>query len=158
MKINRVLVALGLTTAAIVAAPLTANAQTAPDYNYVGIGGGDEGFVVNGKVSLADHLSVRPAISTDFDFNDRDDVNYVLPITYDFDGIGVGGQSEIHPFLGAGINGQLGDTSDVEFAVTGGADYRVNENWLVNGSVVWSPFNDGPTDEIDFMAGIGYSF
>ncbi|MEL6249123.1 MAG: hypothetical protein AAFR15_14060, partial [Cyanobacteria bacterium J06627_15] len=70
MKLNRTLIATGLAAAAIVAAPLAANAQTAPDYNYVGIGGGDDGFVINGKVTLSDHLSVRPAVATDFDFDD----------------------------------------------------------------------------------------
>jgi hypothetical protein len=156
MKFNRVWLTVGLAAAALVAVPLSAQAQTAPDYHYVGIGGSDEGFVINGKISVADHLSVRPAVATDFNFEDGDDVNYVLPITYDFNAID--GQERLYPFLGAGINGQLGDNSDVELAVTGGADYRINERWLVNGSVVWSPFSDGPTDDVDFMAGVGYSF
>ncbi|MEM9979307.1 MAG: YadA-like family protein [Cyanobacteria bacterium P01_D01_bin.2] len=42
-------------------------------------------------------------------------------------------------------------------AVTGGTDYRFNDQWLVNGSVVWSPFADG-NDDVDFVAGVGYSF
>ncbi|MEL6136069.1 MAG: hypothetical protein AAFR42_01470 [Cyanobacteria bacterium J06628_6] len=155
MKLNRTLIATGLAAAAIVAAPLAANAQTAPDYNYVGIGGGDDGFVINGKVTLSDHLSVRPAVATDFDFDDGDDVNYTLPVTYDFNSLD--SQGRLFPFIGAGIDGQIGDDSDIEFAVTGGADYRINENFLVNGSVVWSPFQDGD-DDVDFMAGIGYSF
>lgn len=155
MMFNRILCSLGLTAAVLAAAPLTAFAQEAPDYNYVGIGGGDEGFVVNGKISLSEHLSVRPAVSTDFDFDDGDDVAYVLPITYDFSSLDAAGR--VNPFLGAGINGELGDDSDIEFAVTGGTDYRFNERWLANGSVVWSPFQDG-SDDVDFIAGIGYSF
>lgn len=152
---NRILCALGLTAAVLAAAPLNAFAQEAPDYNYFGVGGGDEGFTVNGKVTLSDSLSVRPAVSTDFDFDDGEDVTYVLPITYDFNSVDPGGR--LYPFLGAGINGELGDDSSLEAAVTGGADYRVNDQWLVNGSVVWSPFQDG-SDDVDFMAGIGYSF
>ncbi len=155
MKFNRTLIAAGLAAAAVVAAPLAANAQSAPDYNYIGIGGGDDGFVVNGKVTLSEHLSVRPAVATDFDFDDGDDVNYTLPITYDFNS--VDGQGRLFPFLGAGIDGQIGDNSDIEFAVTGGADYRISEDFLVNGSVVWSPFTDGD-DDFGFVAGIGYSF
>ncbi len=155
MFVNRILCSLGLTAAVLAAAPLTAFAQEAPDYNYVGIGGSDEGFVVNAKVSLSEHLSVRPAVSTDFDFNDGEDVNYVLPITYDFNALDEAGR--INPFLGAGINGELGDDSSIEAAVTGGTDYRVNDQWLVNGSVIWSPFQDG-SDDVDFIAGIGYSF
>ncbi|EKV03871.1 outer membrane protein W [Leptolyngbya sp. PCC 7375] len=155
MMFNRILCTLGLTAAVLAAAPLTAFAQEAPDYNYVGIGGGDEGFVVNGKLSLSDNLSVRPAVSTDFDFDDDEDVAYVLPITYDFNSLDPAGR--LNPFLGAGINGELGDDSSIEAAVTGGADYRVNDKWLVNGSVVWSPFQDGD-DDVDFIAGVGYSF
>ncbi|MEO0539801.1 MAG: YadA-like family protein [Cyanobacteria bacterium P01_A01_bin.105] len=155
MIFNRTLTALGLATAAVVISPLVANAQTAPEYNYVGIGGGDDGLVVNGKFTLSESLSVRPAVGTDFDFDDGDDVNYTLPITYDFNA--VDGQDRLFPFVGAGIDGQIGDNSDVEFAVTGGADYRINERFLVNGNVVWSPFADG-NDDVSFTAGIGYSF
>lgn len=155
MLFNRILCTLGLTAAVLATAPLTAFAQEAPDYNYVGIGGSDEGFVVNGKFSLSDNLSVRPAVSTDFDFDDGEDVVYVLPITYDFNALDPAGR--LSPFLGAGINGELGDDSTLEAAVTGGADYRVTEQWLVNGSVVWSPFQDG-SDDVDFIAGVGYSF
>ncbi len=152
---NRILCTLGLTAAVLAVAPVSAFAQAAPDYSYVGIGGGDEGFAVNGKLSLAENLSVRPAVSTDFDFDDGEDVSYVLPITYDFNSLDP--DSRLYPFLGAGINGELGDDSTVEFAVTGGADYRFNNRWLANGSVVWSPFQDG-SDDVDFIAGIGYSF
>lgn len=155
MFFNRILCSLGLTAAVLAAAPLTAFAQEAPDYNYIGIGGSDEGFVVNGKISLSEHLSVRPAVATDFNFDDGDDVAYVLPITYDFNSVDPNGR--LNPFLGAGINGEIGDDSTIEAAVTGGADYRVNNQWLVNGSVVWSPFQDG-SDDVDFIAGLGYSF
>lgn len=152
---NRILYPLGITAAVLLAAPFTALAQTAPDYNYAGIGGSDEGFTINGKLSLSENLSVRPAVSTDFDFDDDEDVNYVLPITYDFNAVDPDGH--LYPFLGAGINGELGDDSTIEAAVTGGADYRFNDTWLINGSVVWSPFQDG-SDDVDFIAGIGYSF
>ncbi|MEO0351346.1 MAG: hypothetical protein AAF282_14995 [Cyanobacteria bacterium P01_A01_bin.15] len=155
MLFNRILCTLGIATVAIAAAPMTASAQNASDYNYVGIGGSDEGFVVNGKLSLSENLSVRPAVATDFDFDDGEDVVYVLPITYDFDAVGPDGR--LNPFIGAGINGELGDDSSIEMAVTGGTDYRVNDQWLVNGSVVWSPFADG-NDDVDFIAGVGYSF
>ncbi|NEP18726.1 MAG: hypothetical protein F6J97_17805 [Leptolyngbya sp. SIO4C1] len=155
MKFNRVLFTVGLAAATLIAAPLAANAQTVPDYDYVGIGGSDEGFVLNGKVTLSDNLSVRPAVATDFDFDDSEDVSYVLPITYDFNSVDP--QARLYPWLGAGINGDIGEDSDIEFAVTGGADYRFNEDFLVNGSVVWSPFQDGG-DDVGFIAGVGYTF
>ena len=155
MKFNRIVLTIGLAAAAIVAAPLSAKALTPPSYNYVGVGGSDEGFTVNGKVAIHDHLSVRPAISTDFDFNDSDDVSYIVPLTYDFNALDP--QGRLFPWLGAGVNGDIGNDSNVEFAVTGGADYRITDHFLVNGSVVWSPFEDGG-DEVGFVAGVGYSF
>ena len=155
MKFNRIVLTIGLAAVAIFAAPLTANALTPPNYNYIGIGGSDEGFTVNGKINLHDNLSVRPAIITDFNFDDSDDVSYIVPLTYDFNAFG--GQGRLFPWLGAGVNGDIGADSNVDFAVTGGADYRINEQFLVNGSVVWSPFQEGD-DEVGFLAGIGYSF
>ncbi len=157
MNVKFALSALGLAAAAVLGAPTLASAQTAPDYSYVGVGGTEEGFAINGKVSLSDNLSVRPAVSTDFDFNDGDDVDYVLPVTYDFDAIDARGR--LYPFLGAGITGELGEDSTIDVAVTGGADYRITERWLVNGSVVWSPFeDDGDSEDVGFVAGVGYSF
>jgi opacity protein-like surface antigen len=155
MQVNRVLVTLGLAAAAMIASPLAANAQTAPNYNYVGIGGSDDGFMVNGKVTLSDHLSVRPAVSTDFDFDDNDDANYVLPVTYDFNALGA--DTNLYPYLGAGIRGNIGDNSETDFAVVGGVDYRINERFLVNAGVNWAPFQDNG-DDVGVTAGIGYSF
>ena len=152
---SRLSVSVAIAAAALLSVQLGASAQEAPNYNYIGIGGGDNGFVVNSKLSLHDNISIRPEVATDFDFDDGDDVNYTLPITYDFNS--VDGQGRLFPFLGAGIDGQIGDNSDIELAVTGGADYRISEDFLVNGSVVWSPFADGD-DDFGFVAGIGYSF
>lgn len=155
MKTNRVWMSLGLAAAALVAAPLGAHAQTAPNYNYIGIGGSNQGFAINGKATVAEHVSLRPAVITDFNFNDDADVNYVLPVTYDFNA--VDGQDRLYPFLGGGINGALGNDSTIEFAVTGGADYRINRHLLVNGSLNWAPFQGGG-ENVSFIAGVGYGF
>ncbi|MGD1898551.1 MAG: hypothetical protein ACFB16_16540, partial [Phormidesmis sp.] len=90
MKLSRIWAPIGLAAAALLAVPSGAFAQAAPSYNYVGIGGGDDGFVVNGKLSVADNVSIRPEIATDFDFDDGEDVSYLVPITYDFNSIGEG--------------------------------------------------------------------
>ena len=87
MKKNLRWISLGLATTALLSLPLAASAQQMPDYNYVGLGGGDNGFVVNGKLVIDDHVSVRPSVATDFDFDDGEDVSYVLPITYDFNSL-----------------------------------------------------------------------
>lgn len=147
-------VSVSLITAALVAFPLKASAQQLPDYNYVGVGGGDEGFVINGKLTLGDNFSVRPSVATDFDFDDAEDVSYLLPVTYDFNAVNEGGN--LYPFLGAGIGGDIGEDSTVEFALTGGADYHFNERWVANGSIRYLPFAD--SDEVGFTVGVGYVF
>ncbi|MBE9140296.1 YadA-like family protein [Nodosilinea sp. LEGE 07088] len=154
MKSTLGLVSAGLVSAALLAFPLSASAQQTPDYNYVGIGGGDDGFVVNGKISITDNLSVRPAVATDFNFNDSEDVFYLLPVTYDFNALDADGT--IYPFVGAGIGGDLGNTSTIDFALTGGVDYRFGDRWVANGSVSYLPFADD--DEVGFTLGVGYVF
>lgn len=154
MKKSLKWVSLSLVTTALLSLPLAASAQQMPDYSYVGLGGGDNGFVVNGKLVIDDNLSVRPSVATDFDFDDGEDVSYVLPITYDFNALDRSGK--LYPFLGLGIGGDIGDDSTVEFALTGGGDYLISEQWAVNGAVNYLPFADG--DEVGFAIGIGYVF
>jgi hypothetical protein len=155
MKLSRIWAPLGLAAATILAVPFGAFAQTAPNYNYVGIGGGDDGFLVNGKLSVAENISIRPEVATDFDFNDSEDVSYLLPITYDFNSIGTGNY-QINPYLGAGATGAIGEDSSVELAVVAGADYRFAKKYVANGSVNYSPFADN--DEIGFSVGVGRIF
>jgi hypothetical protein len=155
MKLSRIWAPLGLAAATILAVPFGAFAQTAPSYNYVGIGGGDDGFLVNGKLSVADNVSIRPEVATDFDFNDGEDVAYLVPLTYDFNTIGTGNYA-INPYLGAGVGGAIGEDSTAEFAVVAGADYRFAKKYVANGSVNYSPFAD--SDEIGFSVGVGRIF
>ncbi len=156
MKLSRIWAPIGLAAAALLAVPSGAFAQAAPSYNYVGIGGGDDGFVVNGKLSVADNVSIRPEIATDFDFDDGEDVSYLVPITYDFNSIGEG-RAEFNPFLGAGATGSIGDDGDdIELALVAGADYRFANNYVANASVNYAPFADN--DEVGFTAGIGFLF
>jgi hypothetical protein len=154
MKRTFNLLSVGLVSAALLLLPLKASAQALPDYNYVGIGGGDDGFVVNGKLTLTDHVSVRPSVATDFDFDDAEDVSYLVPLTYDFNA--VDSSDRIYPFLGAGIGGDLGNDNTVEFALTSGIDYRMSDRWVANGTVNYRPFAD--SDEVGFTLGIGYTF
>ncbi len=154
MKRTLKLLSASLVSAALLALPLKVSAQQLPDYNYVGIGGGDDGFVVNGKLTLSDNLSVRPSVATDFDFNDGEDVSYLLPVTYDFNAVDANGN--VYPFIGTGIGGDLGEDSTVELALTGGVDYRMSDRWVANGSVNYLPFAD--SDEVGFTLGVGYTF
>ena len=155
MKFTRIWAPLGLAAAALMAVPFSAQAQEAPSYNYVGIGGGDNGFVVNGKLSVADNVSIRPEVATDFDFGDSEDVSYLVPITYDFNTVGTN-RSAFNPFVGAGVAGDIGDDSDIDFALVAGTDYRFADRYVANGSVNYQPFGDD--NEVGFTLGIGYLF
>ena len=157
MKLSRIWATLGLTAATLLAVPFGALAQSAPSYNYIGIGGGDDGFVVNGKVTIADNLSIRPSVATDFDFDDSEDLAYTVPITYDFNTIG-DGRMAFNPFIGAGVAGDIGEDSDIDFAVTAGADYRFADRYVANGSVSYKPFAEDNSDDLGFTVGIGYVF
>jgi hypothetical protein len=52
MKLSRIWAPLGLAAATLLAVPFGAFAQTAPNYNYVGIGGGDDGFLVGCDLNI----------------------------------------------------------------------------------------------------------
>ena len=155
MKLSRIWAPLGLAVVTLLAAPFGAFAQSAPSYNYVGIGGSEDGFLVNGKLSVSDNISIRPSIATDFNFDDEEDVSYLVPLTYDFNTVG-NGRAAFNPFVGAGIAGDIGEDSDVELALVTGADYRFARNYVVNGAINYTPFAD--KDEVGFTAGIGYLF
>ncbi|MEL7495912.1 MAG: hypothetical protein AAGJ95_18380 [Cyanobacteria bacterium J06554_11] len=152
---SRLSATVAIAAAALLSIPSGAFAQQAPNYNYVGIGGGDDGFAVNGKLSLAENLSIRPEVATDFDFDDGEDLTYLVPITYDFNTIGTG-RTAFNPFVGAGVSGDIGDDSDIDFSLVAGTDYRFADKYVANGSVSYSPFADD--DEVDFTVGIGYLF
>ena len=160
MKLSRIWTPIGLAAALLLAIPFGAQAQplrrtiTAPSYNYIGIGGGDDGFSVNSKFSISNGLSIRPEVATDFDFDDDEDVSYLVPITYDFS---VGqGRATFNPYVGAGVSGTIGEDSDVDFATVAGVDYRFANNYVANGSIDYAPFADD--DEVGFNLGVGYLF
>jgi len=152
---SRLSATFAIAAAALLSVSTGAFAQEAPNYNYVGIGGGDDGFVINGKLSVTDNISIRPEIATDFDFDDDEDVSYLVPITYDFNSFEFGNQA-LNPFLGAGVTGDIGDDSNVEFAIVAGTDYRFADKYVANASVNYAPFAD--SDEVGFTVGVGYLF
>ena len=155
MKLSRIWAPLGLAAAALLSFSSSAFAQEAPSYNYVGIGGGDDGFVINGKLSVADNVSIRPEVATDFDFDDSEDVSYLVPVTYDFNSVEFGNQA-LNPFFGAGVSGDIGDDSDIEFALVAGSAYRFADKYVANASVNYAPFADN--DELGFTDGLGNLF
>ena len=140
----------GLTASAMAVSAAQASAQSANDYNYVGIGGSDEGFVINGKATLSDSLSLRPAALTEFD-----DFTFLIPVTYDFNPPSQVGEDRILPFAGGGVRIDTEGDENFGLLLTGGADYRITDSWVANGSANVSFIGD---TEFDFVVGVGYSF
>lgn len=150
--------ALGLVGSAILAS--SAQAQTLPtDYNYVGLGVGigdvgdsDVGLAVNSKFTVADHVSVRPGVITDLDFDDGQTA-FHIPVTYDFEPVTRNGK--LLPYAGGGVAFTTGDDSDVGPLLTAGVDYRVSDKVTLNGAVNWSIYDDS---QVNGVVGIGYNF
>lgn len=140
----------GLTVSAVAVSASQASAQSVNDYNYIGIGGSDEGFVINGKATLSDQLSLRPAAVTEFD-----DFTFLIPVTYDFNSPSQTGEDKILPFAGGGVRIDTEGDENFGLLLTGGADYRITDKWVANGSANVSFIGD---TEFDFILGVGYSF
>lgn len=121
--------------------------------SYIGIGGSNDGAVVNGKYALTNHIAVRPEILTNARNNNDDRGTAVLvPLTYDFN---TGVNQRLHPFLGAGPGVTTGNQTNVQLATTAGADYKLGNRYTADASVNYLPFDDSRTD---FVAGVGYNF
>jgi opacity protein-like surface antigen len=140
----------GLAVSAVAATAGQAAAQSVNDYNYIGVGGSDEGFVVNGKVTLTKNLSLRPAAMTEFD-----DFTVLIPVTYDFSPLSASAEDRLLPFAGAGVRIDTEGDNNFGLLVNGGADYRITDKWVANGSANVSFLGE---TEFDFILGVGYSF
>ncbi|WP_228040174.1 hypothetical protein [Nodosilinea sp. LEGE 07088] len=154
-------IALGLAAASMAVLPMTANAQAAPtDYNYVGagvgigdLGTGDFGLSVNGKVTVADHVSVRPGVISDLNFSNTGETVFLLPVTYDFNPITPNGR--LMPYVGGGLSVSTEGAGAVGPLVTGGVDYRITDRVVANGAVNWSIYGNS---QVNGTVGLGYSF
>lgn len=138
-------------------------AQTGPRevryvFSYIGLGVnlgiagdaaiGDTSFAVLSKIALNPYLSLRPSLLIE------DDVSFLVPITYDFGIAGPG--SGIAPFAGLGLTFSTGDDNNVDFLLTGGLDFPINDSLVATASANLAPFGD----EVDFgiLLGLGYTF
>jgi len=128
--------------------------QPMKDGNYVGLGGSNNGAVVNGKYALSNNFSVRPGVTTSLTNDDGGDrgVAVLAPVTYDFNG---NGDRRIQPFVGAGAGVTTGDGTNLEVVATAGADVRLGNRYVLNGAVNYLPL-DG--QRVDVAAGLGYRF
>ena len=120
--------------------------------NYIGVGGSNDGAVVNGKYSLSNNFSVRPEVFTSARGNNGDrGVSVLAPVTYNFNG----NDGRVQPFVGAGAGVTTGDATKVQLVTTAGADLRLGDRYALNGSVNYIPFDQ---QRVNFVAGLGYRF
>ncbi len=121
--------------------------------NYIGVGGSNDGAVVNGKYSLSNNFSIRPEVFTNArDNNGERGVAVLAPVTYDFNG---DGSRMFQPFVGAGAGVTTGDGTEIQLVTTAGADLQLGRRYAINGSVNYLPLDE---QRVDFVGGLGYRF
>ncbi len=121
--------------------------------NYIGLGGSNDGAVVNGKYALSNNFSVRPEVITSVrgDEGDRG-VAVLAPVTYDFNG---NGDRRVQPFVGVGAGVTTGDSTDLQVVAAAGTDLRLGQRYVLNGSVNYMPLDD---QQVNAVASLGYRF
>ena len=132
------------------------------DYSYIGLGGnvglqqegtglGEASFVINGKVALARELSLRPAVVFS-----NDDTVFLVPLTYDFTIKSKDPFKEVPivPFLGGGGVFTTNDQDNAGFLITGGADWRLSDDFVANAGLHVGFIED--STDIGLVLGIGY--
>lgn len=154
MSVFRTISSLGLAFAALTITAVESKAQVVGnDYNYVGVGVGDSGLVIDGKATLTDKLSIRPVVETEY--SDFGIFSASIPVTYDFAPIMLGAKALV-PFAGAGVH-VLTDGGNTDFGgvIMGGVDYHLSEKWIANG-ILRSSFSSATS--VDATIGVGYKF
>jgi hypothetical protein len=152
MNIKLTIVALLSITTLFAVQP--AQAQTKPSQiaPSVSFGGGTSVFGIDSRFPVAPNLSIRPKISFP-----SGGIVIGTSATYDFDIYG--SDPRLEPFVGAGFNVYTGDNNNSGANVTGyligGADYSLNDQFALKGSVV-IPFKSEYS--ADITLGVGYKF
>ena len=123
--------------------------QLAPSISF---GGSTSVFGVDSRFSVAPNISIRPTIRFP-----SGGVVLGTSATYDFDNYGM--DSRFEPYVGAGLNIYTGDNNNNGANVTGyaigGADYSLNDQFALKGSVA-IPFKGEYSTDITL--GVGYKF
>ncbi len=129
--------------------------------SYIGIGGnigfGDTGlgsgaFVINSKIGLTSFLSVRPAVLF------GDDVNFLIPITYDFtiESDDPFAPVPFAPFVGGGLVVSTADGNNIGFLLTGGVDVPLSREFVANATLNIGFLED--STDVGLTVGVGYTF
>jgi hypothetical protein len=151
MKVKLTLIALLSITTLFVVQP--AQSQTKPNQigPSVSFGNGTAVFGVDSRFPVAPNISIRPTIRFP-----SGGIVLGTSATYDFN---IGSDTRLEPYAGAGFNVYTGDNNNnganLTGYVIGGADYSLNEQFVVKGSLT-IPFKSGYSTDITF--GVGYKF
>lgn len=131
-----------------------AQAQTKPNQiaPSVSFGGSTTVFGVDSRFPVSQNISIRPTIRFP-----SGGVVIGTAATYDFGNDGM--DSRLEPYVGAGLNVYTGDNNNNGANVTGyaigGADYSINDQFTLKGSVAF-PFKSEYSTDITL--GVGYKF
>ncbi|MEG3895072.1 MULTISPECIES: hypothetical protein [unclassified Microcoleus] len=132
--------------------------------SYVGIGGnlgfggdsalGDGSFAIISKIGLTNNFSVRPTVLF------RDNLAFLIPVTYDFVSQETVEVSEdfvitAAPYAGAGVLISTGDDGTFGFLISGGVDVPLSRNFTATAGLNIG-FVDGA--EVGLLVGVGYTF
>lgn len=132
--------------------------------SYIGIGGnlgfggdsalGDGSFAIVSKIGLTNNFSVRPTVLF------RDNLAFLVPVTYDFVSQNAVEVSEdfvitAAPYLGAGVIVSTGDDGTLGFLISGGVDVPLSTNFTATAGLNVG-FVDGA--EVGLLVGVGYTF
>lgn len=130
--------------------------------SYIGIGGnigisgdtgiGQGGFLINSKIGLTRNISARPSIII------GDDVDFLIPITYDFTFQSTDPFQRVPfaPFIGGGVAFSTSGGNSVGGLITGGADIPINAQFVANATLNVGFFGD--TTDFGLALGVGYTF
>ncbi|HEY9605541.1 MAG TPA: hypothetical protein V6C85_28315 [Allocoleopsis sp.] len=130
--------------------------------SYIGIGGnigisgdtgiGQGGFLINSKIGLTRNISARPSIVV------GDDVDFLIPLTYDFTFQSTDPFQRVPfaPFIGGGVAFSTSGGNSVGGLITGGADIPINSQFVANATLNVGFFGD--TTDFGLALGVGYTF
>jgi hypothetical protein len=151
MNIKLMTVALlSLTTLAFVR-PVQAQTRPRQIAPSVSVGGSRSVFGVDSRFPVTQNLSIRPSVRFP-----SGGVVVGTSATYDFDNYG---DSRLEPYVGAGFNLYTGDNNNnganLSGYAIGGADYSLNDQFTLKGSLI-IPFKSEYSTDV--ILGVGYKF
>jgi hypothetical protein len=135
-RILSAIIAIVTTAVAVTQMPNAAQAG-GKGFNQIGpsvtFGGGDTVFGINGKLGIADNLSLRPFVTFP-----SSATTFGSSLTYDWD---LGRTAPLTPFVGAGIAiASVAGTTQTDGFAELGADFNLNKDFSLIG-LVDIPFN-----------------